>query len=340
MRNPLAWLAAASISAASLAGCTGSNSTPLTPGGGGNGVTGGIAPNNQLFSMRVLNSSPDFGPIDVYVDGNRVWQNVKYGTWGVTAAVTNAPFYVTNLQPAAHNVAVYAAGAAAGTGSQQATVTTSATSTHTTIVVADKIFGNLTIPALAALAFSEPASLTPLATGNVVMHHAALNSLQGTIAYGNLTPGPKGNPFVVPTCLGELTSPSLATPANTTTAIGKIQGVNSNGIPIGYYAALAGTTNCIAPLAYINPGSANPAGVNAVGGVVYPSPPPPAPGSSPAPPYDTNSTIPPTSSSYTPTQLQLFAPNTLSVYIVDGPPLPGTTVPVPVLIGTFDPNFN
>jgi hypothetical protein len=290
--------------------------------------------------MRVLNTSPDFGAVDVYVDGNRVWQNVKYGTWGVTAAVLNAPFYVSNFQPASHNVAVYAAGAAAGTGSQQASVTTSSSSTHTTIVIADKVFGNLTTPALVSLAFSEPSSLTPLQTGNVVMHHAALNSLQGVIAYGNLSAGPKGTPFVVPTCLGTLTSPSLATPANTTTAIGKIQGVNSNGLAIGYYAALAGTQNCIAPLAYINPGSANPAGVNTAGGVVYPSPPPPAPGSSPAPPYDTNSTIPPSSSAYTPTQLQLFAPNTLSVYIVDGPPLPGTTVPVPVLIGTFDPNFN
>jgi hypothetical protein len=338
MRSPLAWLAVATI-CASVLGCTGTNSTPLTPGSPPNGGNGGSVPNNQTYSMRVLNASPDFGPIDVYVDGNRVWQNVKYGTWGVTASILNAPFYVSNFQPASHNIAVYAAGAGAGQGSQQASVTTSATSSHTTIVVADKVFGNLTTPALVSLAFAEPSSNTPLQTGNVVIHHAALNSLQGVISYGSLTPGPKGNPFVVPTCLGTLTSPSLATPANTTTAIAKVQGVNSNGVPIGYYAALSGTQNCITPLAYINPGSANPVGVTLPGGVVYPSPPPPQPGTSPAPPYDTNSTIPPSSSSYTPLQLQTFAPNTLSVYIVDGPPLPGTTVPVPVMIGTFDPNF-
>jgi hypothetical protein len=340
MRSPLPWLAIASILVAGVAGCSGTNSTPLTPGSQPNATTGGPPQNNGTYGIRVLNASPDFGGIDVYVDGNRVWQNVKYGTWGVTASVTNAPFYVTNFQQAAHNVAVYAAGAAAGTGSLQASVTTSATATHTTIVVADKVFGVLTTPALASLAYAEPSSQTPLNQGNVIMHHAALNSLQGVIAYGSLAPGAKGNPFVIPTCLGTLTSPSLATPANTTTAIGKIQGVNTNATPIGYYVALSGTQNCVNPLAFINPGSANPAGSNLSGGVAYPSPPPPAPGSSPAPSYDTNSSIPPTSPAYTPAILQEFVPNTFSVYIVDGPPLPGTTVPVPVLIGTFDPNTN
>ncbi len=338
MRSPLAWLAVATI-CASVLGCTGTNSTPLTPGSPPNGGNGGSVPNNQTYSMRVLNASPDFGPIDVYVDGNRVWQNVKYGTWGVTASILNAPFYVSNFQPASHNIAVYAAGAGAGQGSQQASVTTFRDlESHDDrrrrqgLRQLDHSGARLARVHRAQLEHAaadrqrrDPSRRAQLAAGRHLLRQPVSGAEGQPVRRSYL---PRHADVAEPRDAGQHDDRDREGP-----------GRQQQRRPDRLLRGALGTQNCITPLAYINPGSANPVGVTLPGGVVYPSPPPPQPGTSPAPPYDTNSTIPPSSSSYTPLQLQTFAPNTLSVYIVDGPPLPGTTVPVPVMIGTFDPNF-
>ena len=337
MRSPLAWVVAAlGLAAAAFVGCSGSSGS-LTPGSNPNGQTGGPPVIQNPTSIRVFNGSPDFGPIDVYVDGNRVWQDVLYGTFGITTTVINAPFYVSTFQPTSHNIAVYQAGAAPGTATLQANVTTLPNTVRTTVVVADKQFGILTTPALASIAYTEPTAVSPSGSANVIIHHAALNSMQGVIAYGSLAPNANGN-LTIPTCLGTLTSPSLSLPANTATATAKIPMVNSNGNPIGYYAALNGTQNCVHPLAYLDPGSPNPVSSPNPGGFVYPSPAPPLPGQPAPPPFDTNRSLPPTSTVYSQDILQEFVPNNLSIYIVDSPPLPGTTLPVPALVGVFDPN--
>jgi len=344
MRSPLAWLAVSGMLGAALVGCGGSNGTSLAPGSNPNGQTGGPPVNNTAFSMRVINASPDFGAIDVYVDGTRVWQNVKYGTFGTTTSVTNAPFYVSNFQPSVHNIAVYQAGASAGSATQQASVSTTGQGQRTTIVVADKQFGVLTTPALVALAFTEPTAVSPTSTANVIIHHAALNSLPGVVAYGSLGVNGSGQPFTVPTCLGTLTVPAVSTPNNTAPAIAKIPFVNSNQAPIGYYVALSGTANCTNQLAYTNPGSPNvlpsPGAVVPAGGLVYPSPAPAPPGQPAVPPYDTNSSLPATSAFYSASELATLTPNNYSAYIIDGPPNTGTTTPVPVFLSVFDPNSN
>jgi hypothetical protein len=344
MRSLVAWFVAIGMVGAALAGCGGSSGTPLGPGSNPNGGAGGPPINNSTFQLRVLNGTPDFGPIDVYVDGTRVWQNVKYGTFGTTGAVTNAPFYVTTFQPTAHNVAVVAAGATLSTATTQATATTSLAMGRTTIVVADKVFGVLTTPALVALAFAEPTLVAPATSVNVVLHHSAPSGAAGTIAFGSLSSSASGG-LNVPTFIGNLTfanPPNCAIPGaqkvGTTCAL--LPFVNSGPNAIGYYVANTGTANQTVPLACFAPGGPPPTQPNTPPCAIsqflqaqgaYPTPPPPAPGGT-SPPADAANTLPATDTS--------IDPNNLSIYAVDVPPPTGQTIPGVGLIGVFDPNTN
>lgn len=347
MRSFLAWFVAIGMVGAALAGCGGSSGTALGPGANPNGQAGGPPINNSTIQLRVLNGTPDFGPIDVYVDGTRVWQNVKYGTFGTTGAVTNAPFFVSTFQPTQHNIAVVAAGATLSTATTQATATTSASMNRTTIVVADKVFGTLTTPALVALAFAEPTLAAPLNSVNVVLHHAAPSGAAGTIAYGSLaaTPssGSPGGVLIIPTFIGNLTfanPPNCATPgvAHVGTSCALLPFVNSGGSPIGYYVANTGTANQTNPLACFAPGGPPSNQPNVPPCAVsqflqpqgaYPTPPPPAPGGT-SPPADAANTLPATDTA--------IDPNNLSIYAIDVPPPTGQTIPGVGLIGVFDPN--
>jgi hypothetical protein len=346
MRSLVAWFVAVGMVGAALAGCGGSSGTPLGPGANPNGGVGGPPVNNSTFQLRVLNGSPDFGAIDVYVDGTRVWQNVKYGTFGTTAAVANAPFYVTTFQPTAHNVAVVAAGATLSTATTQATATTSLAMGRTTIVVADKVFGTLVTPALVALTFAEPTLTAPGASVNVILHHSAPSGAAGTIAYGSLAATSASSApgaLIIPTFIGTLTfanPPNCALPG--TRSIGMscalLPFVNSGGNAIGYYVANTGTANQTIPLACFAPGG--PPGTQpltppcAVSQFLqplgaYPTPPPPIPGQTSVP-ADSGNTLPSTNTD--------LDPNNLSIYAVDVAPPPGQTIPGVGLIGVFDPN--
>jgi hypothetical protein len=339
MRSILAWFVALGMVGAALAGCGGSNGTPLGPGSNPNGQQGVPPVNNSSFQLRVLNATPDFGAIDVYVDGARTWQNVKYGAFGTTASVTNAPFYV-NVQPAAHNVAVVAAGATLSNATQQATATTSNTIARTTIVVADKVFGTLTTPALVALAFPEPTLVAPTTAVNVVLHHGAPSGAPGSIAFGSLAAAASSSTFpagslTIPTFINILT---FGNPPSTASEF-KLPFVNSGGAPIGYYVANTGAANQTTPIGCFAPGGP-PASQPTSGAPcvvsqflqltgAYPTPPPPVPGQTSLPP-DSGNTLPSTN-----TELD---PNNLSIYAVDTAPPPGSTTPGVGLIGVFDPS--
>jgi hypothetical protein len=273
----------------------------------------------------------------------RVWQNVSYANFnGKAGGTTTAPFYVTSVQavslsPSAHNVVVYAAGAAPGNASQQASVTTAPGAARTTVVIADKVYGVAPV-ALQAIPFTEPAlSAPPSLSDNVVIHHAAPSGGPGILAFGRLSleSTPSGQ-LIKTQCLGNLTfaNPPIAS------SIKVLRLVNSGGAPIGFYVANSGITACRQPIADFFPGTAaTPSPPPSLGGypnsgVVYPTPVPSPPGQPIVPPLDCDSTLPPTCNGI-PSDVLATLPN-LSLYAIDSPV--STTTATIAILGVFDSN--
>jgi len=340
-------LLAIAMVGAAMAGCSGSSGSPLSAGGAPNAGNGGGPNQIGTAFVRIINGSPDFGAIDVYVDNTRVWQNVPYANFnGKAGGVGTAPFYVTSvlavpLSPTAHNIAVYAAGAAAGNATQQAAVTTAPGASRTTIVIADKVYGALPV-ALQAIPFTEPILVAPPGgADNVVFHHASPSGATGTIAVGTLAVkvGSSSN-TITPTCKGQVTFSNPPTPQS----IKVLPLVNSGGAPIGFYVGTVsstGTSACKNPVAEFFPAtSATPPPPSLGGypnsGIVYPTPAPNPPGQPSPPPFDCDSTLPPTCSGAAPEALAAL-PN-LSLYAIDAAPVPPATTPGVTILGVFDSN--
>jgi len=333
MRSALAWLVAIAMVGAALAGCGGTNGNPLSTGSGANGGTGGPPPAIGTAFVRILDAAPDANiAFDVYVDGTRVWQNISYGNFNGKAGGTGtAPFYITSvlavpLAPTAHNIQLYLAGAAPGNATQQATATTAAGNTRTTVVIADNGFlsGKWQL-----IPFTEPVlSAPPEVSDNVVIHHAA-EGAAGTIAWGTLTSTGSGSATPSPTFKGNLTY----TNPPTNLSIGKLPLYTASFV--NFYVATTGFKNQRTPIATFAPGTTN-VTMSSTGGLVYPTPAPNAPGQPAPSQYDCDNALPPTCGG-TPASGLATLPN-LSLYAVDAPAPPGTTVAPIGIIGVFDSN--
>jgi len=364
MRSPLGWLLAISMIGAAVAGC-GTGSTPLGAGGGNSGAGGGVPQGGTAF-IRIIMGSPDYvtpagvAAVDVYIDGTRVWQNVSYGNFnGKAGGVGTAPFYVTSvlgvaLSPSSHNVAVYPAGQAAGNASQLAAVTTAPGAARTTVVIADKVYGAVPL-AIQALAFTEPIVSAPIGvSATVIMHHASPSGAPGVLAVGTLAVTTSSTGTVIkPTCKGQMFFSNP--PTNLSMKVFAL--VNSGGAPIGYYVANSGQARngCKVPLADFFPGTnatppppaptSTPPSLAGYpnSGIIYPTPPPNPPGQPSPPPFDCDSVLPPTCNgappnpSAIPPNPLVSLPN-LSLFALDAPAVPPSTVPGVLILGVFDPN--
>jgi len=256
------------------------------------------------------------------------------------------------LSPSSHNVTVYPAGQAAGNASQLATVTTAPGATRTTIVIADKVYGAVPL-ALQALAFTEPVLAAPAGfSDNVVIHHAAPSGAPGVLAVGSLSVATSSTGTTIkPTCRGIVV---FSNPP-TTLSMKTFPMVNSGGAPIGYYVANSGNKACKQPLADFFPATnatppppaptSSPPSLAGYpnSGIVYPTPPPNPPGQPAPPPFDCDSVLPPTCNG-SPPSLDAIPPNplgslpNLSLYAIDAPAVPPSTVPGVLILGVFDSN--